>query len=282
MKTITWLESTHGDPELHELWEFLARQVEVLAAGRAKTQLRHVSVAAGGIRTPANRLMSDAAILASSLNTQMESDAVVIGCWGAPTEAVRSALSIPVTSLPDASIRALGSLARRAVVVTVAPSLAPIFTDDLVRLGASGFLRDRPVRAYDPESTHEDVLRAISDPTDLIHRFDKAAEEAVRDGADAIVVGCGYLAPIFSAHGYESVLKHQDVPVLDCNRLAFEHALQLLALDTAGIRPTQRGYVRPMGAREDLLAEAAGRLANPGTPKTKRRSSRLGPASVPG
>jgi Asp/Glu/hydantoin racemase len=190
----------------------------------------------------------------------MESDALVVGCWGAPTEAVRSALSIPVSSLPDASVRAVGSLARRAVVVTVAQSLAPIFAEDLARLGATGFLPHRTVRAYDPESTHEEVLGAIADPRDLIDRFDKAAEAAADDGADAIVVGCGYLAAIFSAHGYESLLRHPDVPVLDCNRLAFEHALQLIALDAAGIRPTQRGYVRPVGASEDLLVDAAGRL----------------------
>lgn len=261
MRTITWLEATHGDPALVELWEFLAEQVARLAAGRVRTRVQHLGIATGGIRTPANRLMSDAAILSAALDAQERSDAIVIGCWGAPTEPVRAASAAPVTSLPDASVRAVGSLARRAVVVTVAPSLVPIFHEDLVRLGATGFLHDRPVRSYAPESSHLDVVRAISDPTELIERFDAVARDAVADGADAIVVGCGYLAPLFAHHGYASVGGHPDVPVLDCNRIAFSHALQLLDLRDAGIGPAPRGYPTPEGGRREALVTAAGRLA---------------------
>ncbi|WP_448808903.1 aspartate/glutamate racemase family protein [Agromyces bauzanensis] len=260
MYDITWVEATHGDERLARLWSFLTEQVGALAAGRANVRLRHVSVAAGGIRTAPNRLLSDAAILATALDEQEHADALVIGCWGAPTEVVRAAVDAPVSSLPDGSVRAVASLARRAVIVTVSPTLVPIFADDLRRLGATGFLEDRPVRAYDPESSHFDVVDAIDDPAALIARFDEVARAAVADGADAIVVGCGYLAPLFTHHGYTHVTGHPDVPVLDCNRLAFEHALGLLALDAAGIRPTARGYVRPAGERALALAAASARL----------------------
>lgn len=262
MKTVTWLEATHGDPGLDDLWTFLADAVERLAEGRVRTRLQHTALNTGGIRTPANRLLSDAAILASGLDAQHSSDAIVIGCWGAPTGAVRSASKVPVSSLPDGSVRAMGSLAKRAVVITVAPSLVPIFTGDLQAMGASDFLADRPVRSYAPESTHLDVVRAIVDPSDLIDRFESAAEQAVRDGADVIVVGCGYLAPIFTHHGYTHVLAHPDVPIVDCNRLAFEHVLQLMRLDDAGITPTPRGYVRPDAPRRDALSAAARRFAH--------------------
>jgi Asp/Glu/hydantoin racemase len=260
MKSVTWLEATDGDPALDDLWSFLADSVERLADGRVRTRLQHTAVNTGGIRTAANRLLSDAAILAAGLDAEPASDAIVIGCWGAPTDAVRTASQVPVSSLPDGSVRAIGSLAKRAVVITVAPSLVPIFTGDLHAMGATGFLADRPVRAYDPESTHLDVVRAILDPSDLIARFDRVAEQAVRDGADAIVVGCGYLAPVFTRHGYTHVLAHPDVPVIDCNRLAFEHVLQLMRLDDAGITPSPRGYVRPDEARREALAAAAGRF----------------------
>ncbi|GAA3649772.1 aspartate/glutamate racemase family protein [Microbacterium marinilacus] len=261
-RTVTWLEATVGDPALGELWDFLADQVALLADGRVRTRIRHVGVDAGGIRTPANRLLSDAAILATALDVQEQSDAIVIGCWGAPTEPVRAASTVPVTSLPDGASRAVGSLARRAVVVTVSPALVPIFRDDLTRLGPAGFLAERPVRSYDPESSHADVVRAIHDPEPLIERFDEVARAAVEDGADAVVVGCGYLAPLFTHHGYTSVGGHPDVPVLDCNRLAFSHALQLLDLAAAGIGPTARGYVRPSGARGVALAAAAMRMSS--------------------
>ncbi|MAL06388.1 MAG: hypothetical protein CMH36_06125 [Microbacterium sp.] len=267
MTHLTWLEATHGDERYRPLWEFLDRQVRALVVGRAEVALTHVGVDAGGIRTPANRMMSDAAILATALeiDARTQTDAVVIGCWGAPTEIVRSGVARPVSSLPDGSVRAVGSLARRAVLITVSPTLVPIFADDLVRLGATGFLPERPVRAYDPESTLDDVVAAIDDPRALIARFDAVAKAAVADGADAIVVGCGYLAPLFTWHGYTHVSGHPDVPVLDCNRLAVEHVFALLALEAAGISPTGRGYPRPRGARAAALAATGGRLRGPET-----------------
>jgi len=266
MTRITWIEATHGDERYRALWQFLERQVRALVAGRAEVALTHVGVDAGGIRTPANRMMSDAAVLATALEVDArgDADAVMIGCWGAPTEVVRAGLSRPVSSLPDGSVRAVGSLARRAVLVTVSPALVPIFEDDLVRLGATGFLAERPVRAYDPESTLDDVVAAIDDPRDLVARFDAVARRAVSDGADAIIVGCGYLAPLFTWHGYTHVPGHPDVPVLDCNRLAVEHLFGLVALDAAGVSATGRGYPRPRGARAAALSASAARLRAPG------------------
>ncbi|MBN9176633.1 MAG: hypothetical protein J0I43_04600 [Microbacterium sp.] len=262
MKTLVWLEATAGAPELAPLWEFLADRVDALAEGRVATRVVHAGIDAGGIRTAPNRLLSDAAVLARAVEVDAgdAADALVIGCWGAPTSAVRAAVGIPATGLADANVRAVGSLARRAVVVTVAESLVPVFADEIDALGSAGFLMDRPVRAYAPESTHLDVLRAIEDPTDLISRFDATARRAVDDGADAIVVGCGYLAPIFAAHGYTAVSTAADVPILDCNRIALEHALHLRTLADAGIAPTARGYLRPVHARHRALASASHRL----------------------
>lgn len=260
MQTLTWIETTHGDPQLDGLWSFLQEHVERLAAGRVTTRYTYLSVATGGIRTQATRLLNDAAVLATSLEAQSGSDGLILGCWGAPTVAVRSAVDIPMTSLTDGVARSVGSLARRAAVVTVSETLAPMFADDLAAHGASSLLPNRPVRGYEPESTHAEVLDAIADPGSLIDRFDAAATRAVDEGADAIVVGCAYLAPIFTAHGYTRVRRHPDVSVLDCNRIAFEHALQLMSLHEHGIRPSARGYVRPEGARARTLAGAAGLL----------------------
>jgi Asp/Glu/hydantoin racemase len=268
MKTLTWIEATHGDPRLAELWRFLRDEVESLARGRVRIEFVHVPLATGGIRTAANRLLNDAAVLAAAMGAVDRSDAVVIGCWGAPTGAVRSALNrterpLPVTSLPDASVRAVGSLARRAVLLTVSPTLIPIFADDLLGMGATGSHESRPVRAYDPESTHDDVLAAIADPEPLIARFDAEAQRAVADGADAVVVGCGYLAPIFTRAGYTSVRGHPDVPVIDCGRLAMEHALMLLELQEAGVVAAPRAYASPRGPQEAGLRAAVGLLRTP-------------------
>ncbi|WP_036321231.1 aspartate/glutamate racemase family protein [Microbacterium sp. B24] len=259
MKTLVWLEATVGDGALDELWRFLADYVDALAAGRVRTRLMHAGVDAGGIRTAPNRLLSDAVVLARAVEEESagDMDAIVIGCWGAPTPSVRAAVSVPVTGLAEASVRALSTLSRRAAVVTVAESLTPVFADEIRELGGAPAFLARPVRAYAPDSTHRDVVRAATDPTDLIGRFDAVARRAVDDGADAVVVGCGYLGAIFAAHGYTCVGGASDVPVIDPNRLALEHVLQLQRLADAGVTPTARGYVRPTEPRNHALRTVA-------------------------
>jgi Asp/Glu/hydantoin racemase len=260
MPVLTWLEATEGAPELDPLWRFLAEQIESASAGRFETKLRHMSSSMGGVRHPATRLLNDAGLLASAVAAEPESDVMVLGCWGSPVHAVRSAVSVPVASLPEASALAVAAFARSAVVVTVAPSLVPIFTAEVRQFGGVGFAAGTPVRAYDPESTHGNVVDAILDPATLIDRFNRVAVRAVEDGADAIVVGCGYLAPIFSAHGYTTVTGHPDVPVYDCNRVAIEHAASLYQLHRAGIRPAQRSYAPPQGAKGAAFARALSTL----------------------
>lgn len=265
MKTLLWIEATAGDPALDGLWSFLADHVDALAAGRVRTRLVHAGTDAGGIRTAPTRLLSDAVVLARALEEERagKTDAIVIGCWGAPTAAVRAAVSTPVTGLAESSVRALSTLGRRSAVVTVAESIVPVFSDEVRELGGAPAFLSTPVRAYAPESTHQDVLRAVTDPAELIDRFDRTARRAVDDGADAVVVGCGYLGAIFAAHGYTSVGGAPDVPVIDPNRLALEHVLQLQRLSDAGIGPTPRGHVRPSGNRQDALRITARRLIGP-------------------
>jgi len=246
LASLSWLDATTGDPGLEQLWSFMREQVSLVVDGRMEVRLHHVGLSTGGVRHAATRLLNDAAILAAATQVEDTSDAIVLGCWGSPVQRVRAAVGVPVASLPEASALAASTLARSAVVVTVAPALAPAFREDLVAYGARGF-HQVPVVSYTPESTHLDLVHAIQDPSELIDRFDRAACSAAEVGADAIVVGCGYLAPVFSAHGYTHVRGRPDVPVWDCNRLAVEHALALHRLHISGVRPAPLSYDRPRG-----------------------------------
>jgi Asp/Glu/hydantoin racemase len=259
VQTLTWLDATTGDPQLEALWVFLRDQVRQLVSDRMEVELRHVGLSSGGVRHPATRLLNDAGLLAAASQVEASSDAIVLGCWGSPVQRIRSAVGIPVASLPEASALAAAALARRAVVVTVADSLTRVLTEDLADYGGSG-LHSNPVVSYVPESTHGDIVRAIHDPSDLIDRFDAAAAAAVEAGADAIVVGCGYLAPIFTAHGYRHVRGRPDIPVWDCNRLAVEHALTLHRLHGTGVRPAPLTYGRPRGASGEAFDQAVNDL----------------------
>ena len=145
--------------------------------------------------------------------------------------------------------------------ITVAPSLVPIFADDLTRLGVSGFLADRPVRAYDPESTHLDVLRAITDPTDLIARFDAvAAGWLMVPTRSSSAAGTWRRSSPLTATSACS-----DTPMCRCWTATVSRSVTRCSrshLQDAGIIPSPRGYPRPAGARETALIEAS-RLLTP-------------------
>lgn len=259
--TIAWIEASAGNPRHQRLWDLVEETANEISGGRAEILFSHLAFSSGGIRTAPGRLLNDAAVLQRAVEVAPATDAVVIGCWGAPTDVVRAAVSAPVTSVAEGTVRAVSSLARRAVMVTVAPSLVQSFASNLTQMQASGFHQAQPVIAYAPESTHDELVAAIDDPGRIIDRFDDAARVAVESGADAIVVGCAYLSAIFRLHGYSTVMGHPDVQILDCNQLAIEHALMLYELDRAGIRASTKGFARPAGRSADLLVEGLGRMA---------------------
>ena len=254
---VSWIEASPGNPRHEALWDFMRKSVRSYIDGRAELHFEHLPFVTGGIRSSPGRLVNDVAVLATAARLESESDLLILGCWGAPTVQVRDLLSIPVASVAEAAARFTAMLCSRAVVVTVAPPLVPIFAQDLRALGSSGpgsgFHAERPVRSYLPESTHDEVMAAIDDPGPLIERFNAAARLAVEDGADAIVVGCAYLASIFSAHGYRAVGGYPEIPIIDVNRLAVEQAFLLDRI----ARGAGQGGARSVPAREPLLAALA-------------------------
>lgn len=233
---MVWVEATTGRPELDSLWRFLRGYLDRLGGDRVDVQMCHVARDAGGVRHPATRLLSDAVVLAAAREAAEQADVVVLGCWGAPTAAARALLDVPVAGLTEASVRIGATLATRPAVVTVAEGLRPTFAADLAALGV-----DAPILWLDPASTHADVLDAVTDPAPLIDRFDRVARRAVDQGADAILVGCGYLGPLFSAYGYRAVSGTQ-VPVLDCAAMAFRFGVMLADL---GLPAARRGTPSP-------------------------------------
>lgn len=239
---LVWLEATEGRPELGALWRFLRDYVRTMAGGRFRIRLRHFPTGAGGVRHPATRLLQDSVGLAAAEREAGDADLLVYGCWGAPILETRAMLETPVTGLTEASVRVGSLYAFRPAIVTISEGLRSGMERDLAQLGALGGLLVPPVWWLDPPSTHEDVLEALDSPGPLIDRFDTVAQRAADAGADAILVGCGYLGPLFAAHGYTNLLRRPDVPVLDCCTMAYELGCLLLGMHRRGVRPGRRAY----------------------------------------
>lgn len=258
---LAWIEGTEARAGLAGLWEFLDGYLKDLAGDDFEVIFAAFPRAAGGVRQAAPRLMSEALGLTTAVESvAADAELVLFNDWAMPVHAARSYLDVPVTGVNEASA-VLGSvLAQRPAVVTVAEGLRWGFEADLRDFGVVDKMVQPPVWWLDPQSTHEDVMEAIDKPDSLVERFDAVAQRAVAAGADAILVGCGYLGPVLSHAGYRHVVGRPEVPVYDCTLLAYELGVTLHRLHRAGVGPSRRGFAVPEGANATAVSAALTQL----------------------
>jgi allantoin racemase len=241
---VVWVEATEARPGLAPLWRKLDAYVRELAQGEFNTVTRAFPGPAGGVRHPAAWLLSAATGLAIAADMEAEADLIVFNDWAMPVHEARALLSVPVTGISEASVILGNVLARQPAIVTVAEGMRPGLERDIKSFGLWGRGPQHAIWWLDPPSTHEDVVQAIEDPAPLIARFDAVARQAVADGADAILTGCGYFGPIFTMHGYSHVSDRPDIPVYDCTALGMEFGRLLYRLHNASAQPSRRGFPR--------------------------------------
>ena len=173
-------------------------------------------------------------------------DAVVLGCWADPLWELRSELNIPVHSIGEASFLMAMALGFKFAVITVAPGVVPLIEKDLWLYGLEKRAINRPVRSLDPASDPELLLESVRDPwTSLIPNFEKVAKECINDGAEVIIVGCGYYGPILTTHGYNEI-PGTGVPVLDCSAAGLKLAEAQADLHKSiGLKKSTALYFKP-------------------------------------
>ena len=256
---LVWVEGTERRPGLNGLWRFLDAYLREQAGDMFEVSFVSFPRPAGGVRQLAPRLLSEAlGLVAAQVASEHGADLVIYNDWAMPIYATRAHLDIPVTGVSEAAA-VLGSvLSQRPAIVTVAEGLRWGFERDMREFGLADKLVQPPVWWLDPQSTHEDVQDAVDKPDAFIERFDVVAQRAVAAGADAILVGCGYVGPTLLHAGYDHVRGHPDVPVYNATHLAFELGATLYRLQRAGIGPSRVGFAHPpaegAAAAADVLA----------------------------
>lgn len=258
---LIWVEGTEARPGLIGLWRFLDTYLKQQAKDEFDVRFVAFPRPAGGVRQLTPRLFSEAlGLVAAQVAVEAGADLVIFNDWAMPIHATRAHLDIPVTGVAEASALLGSALAQRPAIVTVAEGLRWGFERDMRDFGVAANLLHPPVWWLDPQSTHEDVQEAVSEPDALVARFDEVARRAVAAGADAILVGCGYLGPTLSHAGYTHVTGFPDVPVYDCTQLAFELGVTLHRLHRVGIKPSRSGFARPSEQNADAVAEIVEQL----------------------
>ncbi len=258
---LIWVEGTEARPGLNDLWRFLDTYLKEQASDQFDVRFVAFPRSAGGVRQLTPRLLSEVlGLVAAQAAVDEGADLVIYNDWAMPIHATRAHLDVPVTGVAEASALLGSALAQRPAIVTVAEGLRWGFERDMRDFGVSANLLQPPVWWLDPQSTHEDVQDAVSDASAFVARFDKVAQQAVAAGADAILVGCGYLGPTLSHAGYTHVNGHPEIPVYDCTRLAFELGVTLFRLHRAGVKPSRGGFAKPTEINGKAVAELVDQL----------------------
>jgi len=139
-------------------------------------------------------------------------------------------VDIPVVGIGEATMLLATTLGFKFAVITVAPGVIPTIEMDLRLYGLQDRAIVRPVRTLDPPSDLELLLESVTDPhRRLIPNFERVAQQCIEDGAEVIVVGCGYYGPILTLHGYNEI-PGTGVPVVDCSAAGLKLAETLVSL----------------------------------------------------
>jgi allantoin racemase len=208
--------------------------------------MRHASVSANYVRSLYTELLNNRAVVENVIaGEQGGFDAVVLGCWADPLWEAREAVDIPVIGIGEAAMLLATTVGYKFAVITVAPGVIPTIESDLRLYGLQDRAIARPVRTLDPPSDVELLLESVTDPhRRMIPNFERAARACIADGAEVIVVGCGYYGPILSLHGY-SAIPGTGVPVLDCSAAGLKLAEALAGLrSSTGLQKSRALYFR--------------------------------------
>jgi Asp/Glu/hydantoin racemase len=147
-------------------------------------------------------------------------DAFVIGSFSEPhLRQSRSAVDIPVVSMPETAMLTACSLAERFALVTLSPHYARRLTEVVARHGMAPRLAG--IYTLGEGLDERGASAALDDPRPVIDALQKLAAEAIEAGADLLIPSEGILNEVLYAHRIREV---QGAAVMDCVGLALMQA----------------------------------------------------------
>lgn len=258
---IRWIHPTRPSPTMQPLWTRMECAQRAIARPDCVLDFAFPELSANFGRSFYAEQLNGVGMVEAALAAEADGyDGVALGCWNDPLWEAREVLGIPVASVGEQTMLAALTMGLKFAVVTVADKVAPSIERDLLTYGLRERAIERPVRAISPASDADLLLGAVEDPhAGFIPRFEEAARACIDDGAEVILVGCGYYGPILRTSGYTRIPGTR-VPVVDCSAVALKQieCMADLAL-TTGLVKSEHCYFRPPpGNALDTVREALG------------------------
>ena len=243
---LCWIHPTARTAALEPLWaRFEAEMPSVLGPG-VELAFRYPDRSGNFTRSLYAEHLNSVLMIEEALAAEADGcDGVFLGCWNDALWEAREMLRIPVASLSEQAMLAALTMGRRLAVVTVSEKTAVAIEQDLLAYGLRERAIARPVRSISPESDLDLLRGAVDDPhSRFIPRFEEVARACVSDGADVVLVGCGYYGPLLRTAGYTHV-PDTGVPVVDSTTVALKSLESMVRIaEVTGVVKSERAQFR--------------------------------------
>jgi allantoin racemase len=167
-------------------------------------------------------------------------EAVALGCLLDPIlDELREVMDIPILGLGEAAMLAACMLGKRFSVVTYVPeNNDKRFRELIHKYGLS----ERAAPSISFSISFEEMVNGFTDPGPVVEEFKKAAIEAIRQGAEVIIPGCGLLNLILRIADISQV---ENATVLDVTGVLMKMAEMMVTLkNVSGVSVSRVGYYR--------------------------------------
>ncbi len=152
-------------------------------------------------------------------------DAFILGSFSEPfLPEIRSLLSIPVVSMPEAALLLACSLAEKFALVTLGPGSNTRVSKLVERHGLE--TRVSSITQFRKPIDEAELDAAFTDPAPLVARFTEVALPAIAAGADLVVPAEGVLNEVLWANGCHVLDR---ATVMDCVGASLVQAEMLVA-----------------------------------------------------
>lgn len=140
----------------------------------------------------------------SLLNKKLDYDGVLLACFGDPgLYSLKEKLTVPVIGIAEASLSLSLLLGQSFSILTALPKAVPMMKDMVQQYG----LRQR---CQSIKSLNLSVLDVEKNKDEAINRIIKVGNEALKEGAEVLVLGCAGMTGI-----KKEIVEELDVPVID-------------------------------------------------------------------
>ncbi len=235
---ILWQSSTAiaGFPDYKRAIE---KHAERILGPGFEISVRGVQNGTPDIHFMAFDFLNNANVFDSVLQAEKEGfDAVAIGCFFDPIlDELREVVDIPVLTLGEAGMLTACMLGKYFSVISYVPqSNKKVFGELPHKYGLSG----RAAKFANFDLPLPELEKGFTNPQPVLERFERAGKEAIQNGAEVLIPGCGCLNLIIANGGMNRI---DGAPVLDVSGALMKMTEMMIVLkEVSGTTISRKGF----------------------------------------